>query len=127
MDSVKQRIDKAMEIAGYENRSSFSKFVKVSYPTMNKWIERNKITDKGINTITKSVRISKSYLETGEGEAELKKDKGLEDLTEEELIALLPKDQQVLIQSYRKLSDDKKKEHRDKLLIEASEAEISDE
>ena len=127
MDSIKQRIDKAMEIAGFSNRKKFAGFIGISYPTVNRWIEREKIPDRGINAITDNVRISKSYLQTGEGEAELPEEKGLEDLTEEELIALLPKDQQVLIQSYRKLSDDKKKEHRDKLLIEASEAEISDE
>jgi len=127
MDSTKQRIDKAMEIAGFSNRKKFSEFIGISYPTVNRWIEREKIPDRGINAIIDSVRISKSYLKTGEGEAKLPEERSLEDLTEEELVAMLPKDQQVVIESYRKLSDNKKKEHRDKLLIDASEAEIGNE
>ena len=125
MDTVAERLDKAVEIGGFKSRRQMCENLQISYNTLNTWIKNNKITKSAALMLSNSIDISKDYLLTGEGDPYAKRD--LENLSEEELIALLPKDVQQLVRHYEKLPEEKKREHRQKLILEAAELEIKDE
>lgn len=77
MDTIAQRLDKAVEIGAYKSRRSMANILDIPYGTLNNWIKRDNISGDGILKITNKVKISRTYLETGEGDAELNKETGI--------------------------------------------------
>lgn len=127
MDSITERLDKAVEIGGFKSRRQMCTELKMSYNSLNTWIKNGKITKGAASQLASAINISEEYLKTGEGDPYVEPTPNLENLSEEELIAMLPKDVQQVVKSYKKLPEEKKKEQRQKLIIEASEIELEDE
>ena len=127
MDSVSERLDKAVEIGGFRSRRQMCEKLKMSYNSLNTWIKNEKITKGAASQLASAINISEEYLKTGEGEPYVEPKPNLENLSEEELIAMLPKDVQQVVKSYKKLPEEKKREQRQKLILEASEIELEDE
>lgn len=72
MDSVEKRIEKAIELSGCKTRKLFSELIGVTPDALKKWENRETgITPAGIMKITDKISISRTYLETGTGDAEL--------------------------------------------------------
>ena len=70
MDDVGARLDKAAKLGGFKSRRKMAKALGISYNTMNNWITRGKITEKGAVQIASKIPIPLTYLLTGESSAE---------------------------------------------------------
>jgi len=77
MKTVGERLDKAAKIGGYRSRRQMARELDIPYSTMNKWVDRNSLPASAILKITNSIPISRTYLETGTGDAELVKETGI--------------------------------------------------
>ncbi len=71
MDDVGTRLDKAAKLGGYKSRRKMAEALGIPYSTLNKWVNKNAISEKGAVQISSKIPISQTYLLTGEGEAEV--------------------------------------------------------
>lgn len=77
MDSVNERFKKIAKTVGLKSVKALSSELHIPYNTFGTWGKKNKITSDGIFSITKAYpQISKTYLETGEGDV-IKLDTGI--------------------------------------------------
>lgn len=94
MDSVKERFEKACQIAGIANKKGmmkeFAGLVKIPYGSLYNLLSRDKITSDAILKITDVVPISRTYLETGTGLADINCD-GVSDYVHEDRVDELVK------------------------------------
>ncbi|WP_456403508.1 LexA family transcriptional regulator [Hydrogenimonas sp.] len=70
MDNVAKRLDEACRLGGFSNRREMAEALGISYNTLNDWIRRGVLTEKGAIKIASKIPISQTYLLTGEGDPE---------------------------------------------------------
>ena len=67
MDNVAKRLDEACRLGGFSNRREMAEALGISYNTLNDWIRRGVLTEKGAIKIASKIPISQTYLLTGMG------------------------------------------------------------